>query len=221
MTKKDFKKEVPPTIIIPSERRTASDAITRSLKDANCAYTELSKMEDLGETPAPHDCTTKWLSEYIAAKEKAVNQAEFLTMNQKVDHLKHWQNIKSKALKYINVLQAFISGLPTDQYIFDAEKATIKIKDINSLLDTRCCREVPADAQKHWELINEVRKTIENLRNWEKEKDLKKYRLEELFSMTPEHFASLWATHEILINRAFDHLPYIVLRREATYNTYI
>ena len=89
------------------------------------------------------------------------------------------------------------------------------------MVNNRCTRTVPVEAENHWRLIQKVRSAINELRTWEKDRDLKKYRLEDLFAMSPEVFGIDWATGNIAIDHSYDHLPSLVLNRELSMKGYL
>ena len=54
-----------------------------------------------------------------------------------------------------------------------------------------------------------------------KAEDLKKYRLEELFAMTPKLIAEEWATGNNKIDHRYDHLPGIAEQRKLNTGKYL
>ena len=59
MEKKEIYDNMPTTIIIDGERRKADEALKLALQNAQCAYSALRELEDLGEIPEPHNCTRR------------------------------------------------------------------------------------------------------------------------------------------------------------------
>ena len=212
--------KIPETIIIERERQRAADALRDSLKKAHGAYSQLKQMPDLENVPLPHLCTEEWLTTFISEKKESVKKCDFLTLAKKQAQIEDWERLEQMARNHIQILQSFILSLPSDQYICNSD-GNFYIRDIDALLDGRCTRQVPPDAQRHFDMIQSVKNGIQTLRDWERERDVRKYKLEELFTMPVEHFTALWATDEIRINHSFDHLPYIVLQRQIQENSYL
>ena len=212
---------MPTTIIIDGERRRVEESLKMVLTNAQCAYSALKELEDLGEIPEAHNCTSQWLDCIISKKKEAVNKADFLTKEQKLALTEQWEKLAKKASGYVGIIQSFISSIPYLQYGYDEETANIYIKDFATLVNSRCVRSVPSEANIHWQLIQNARKAIQDLRQWENGEDLKKYRLEELFAMTPQVIAEEWATGKIRIDHTYDHLPGMVEQRKLNTGSYI
>lgn len=212
---------MPTTIIIDSERRKVDEALRLALQNAQCAYSALRELEDLGAVPEPHNCTSQWLDCIISKKKEAVNNADFLTKEQRLSIIEQWEKLAKTASGYVGVIQSFIAGIPFSQYGYDKETANINIKDFATLVDSRCVRSVPAEARTHWQLVQNAKKAIQDLRKWEKAADLKKYRLEELFDMTPQLIAEEWATGNNKIDHRYDHLPGIEEQRKLNTGKYL
>lgn len=212
---------MPTTIVIDGERRKADEALRLALQNAQCAYSALRELEDLGEIPEPHNCTSQWLDCIITKKKEAVNKADFLTKEQRVSFIEQWEKLSQTASGYVGIIQSFIAGIPFSQYGYDKETAYFYIKDIATLVNSRCVRSVPAEANTHWQLIQNARKAIQDLRQWENGEDLKKYSLEELFAMTPKLIAEEWATGNNKIDHRYDHLPGIVEQRKLNTGKYL
>ena len=212
---------VPTTIIIEGERRKVDEALKTALQNAQCAYSALRELEDLGKIPEPHNCTSQWLDCIISQKKDAVNKADFLTKEQRLSIIEQWEKLAKTASGYVGIIQSFIAGIPFSQYGYDKETANIYIKDFATLVNSRCVRSVPAEARIHWQLIQNAKKAIQDLREWEKAEDLKKYRLEELFAMTPQLIAEEWATSNNKIDHRYDHLPGITEQRQLNTGKYL
>ena len=212
---------MPTTIIIDRERRKVDEALRLALQNTQCAYSALREIEDLGAVPEPHNCTTQWLDCIISKKKEAVNNANFLTREQRLSIIEQWEKIAKTASGYVGIIQSFISSIPYLQYGYNEETASIYIKDFATLVNSRCVRSVPAEANTHWQLIQNAKKAIQDLRQWEKAEDLKKYRLEELFAMTPQLIAEEWATSNNRIDHRYDHLPGITEQRKLNTGKYL
>lgn len=212
---------IPSSIIIDGERRKTEKTLTQSLKQAQEAYAKLRALDDLGEIPEPHNCTRQWLDCILNPKKEAVSKAEFLTKAQKLSFSEQWDNLAKVAFGYVDIIQSFISSIPYPQYGYDEETGNIYIKDFAKLVESLCVRSVPSEAQVHWQLIQNVRKAIQELRKWEATEDLRKYRLEELFAMSPKHIAELWAVGDIRIDHSYDHLPGLAQARDLNTRGYL
>ena len=213
-------KKLPTSIVIDEERKRAANAIRKTLAEAHEAYKSLVKMADLEDVPAPHFCTKAWLMKYINNKKASVSEVGFLSPAQKAAQIAHWEKVGQTALKCIRVLQYFIESLPAGQYVWNKENKAFFIKDIDSLLNERCTRQVPPDAETHYQLILNAKNVIKQLRNWEVEKDIQKVRLETLFNMTPEKLAEAWVMG-LKIDRSHDHLPFVAISRQIEADGYL
>lgn len=212
---------MPETIIIEGERQMIDEALRKSLREAQNAYSALKELADLKEVPEAHKCTTEWLNQITMDKRKAVENADFLTAVQKSSQIAHWGKFAKKVHGYIDVVQGFISSIPSEQYVFDEGLGTFYIKDLPALVNSRCTHKVPENAGKHYQLVQDVRKAINDLREWELKEDLKKLRLEDLFRLNERQIAEAWITNNIQIDHSFDHLPGIVEKRMMSRNDFI
>lgn len=212
---------IPSTIIIEGERRKVDEALRLALQNTQCAYSALRELEDLGAVPEPHNCTSQWLDCIISKKKEAVHHTDFLTREQRLSIIEQWEKLAKTASGYVGIIQSFFSSIPFSQYGYDKETANIYIKDFTTLVNSRCVRSVPAEANTHWKLIQNARKAIQDLRQWENGEDLKKYRLEELFAMTSQIIAEEWATSNNRIDHRYDHLPGIVEQRKLNTGKYL
>lgn len=212
---------MPTTIIIDGERCKVDEALRQALQNAQCAYSALRELEDLEEIPEPHNCTSQWLDCIINQKKESVNKANFLTRSQRLSLIEQWEKLAKTASGYVGIIQNFIADIPYLQYGYDEKTANIYVKDFATLVNSRCVRSVPAEAHTHWQLIQNARKAIQELRKWEDGEDLKKYRLEELFAMTPKLIAEEWATGNNKIDHRYDHLPGMVEQRKLNTGSYL
>lgn len=218
---KDIAQRLPKTIILEAERRKADEAARKALQVAQDAYWELQKIEDLGDVPDPRECTPEWLEQIIERKKTAVQNADFLTSEQKRSQFAHLGKFAKKVSGFIEALQRFIKSIPPDQFVYDQNIGTVYYKNVTSLVLGRCVRTVPDEASVHLQLISKASKAISELREWEKAQDLKKYRLEELFRMTGEELAARWATDDLKLDHSHDNLPGITAARILAENSYL
>ena len=220
-TLKEISQRLPKTIILEAERRKVDEAARKALQVAQDAYWELQKIEDLGDVPDPRECTKEWLEQIIERKKTAVQNADFLTSEQKRSQLAHLGKFQKRTSGFVEALQRFINSIPSEQYVYDQNIGTLYYKDITSLVLGRCVRTVPDEASTHLQLISKAHNAIAELREWEKLQDIKKYRLEELFRMTGEELAARWATDNVKLDHSHDHLPGMVASRLLGENSYL
>ena len=206
--------KMPEVIIIENELREADHDLRRSLREAQVAYAELRELQDLGDIPQPNLCTADWLEKIMNRKKDALKQANFLTEAQKASQLMHFGKLHKKAQKLVEIVGGFINSIPAEQYVYDLMLVTFFLRDIDALLTESCTHVVPAEAAEHRRRIEAVRGAVHSLRSWEKEKDLKKLRLEDLLRMSPTQIAIEWVSDNLRIDHAHDNLPYVVLNRE-------
>ncbi len=191
----------PKTVIIAEELRKIDEALRKSQCEAQEAYNHLKEFADLGEIPLPMDCTHEWVEAVVEKKKEAINKAEFLTTAQRNSQIMHFSKLCKKADELVGIIQDFIKSVPPNRFAYDERIDTFYIKGIKALATERSTHEVPEDAQKHWQLIQQVKKAIDNLREWERERELQKIPLEQLFEIEPQRFAELWATNKMKLIR--------------------
>lgn len=213
--------QIPKTIIIKQERQKYDDELRRLQREAQQAYNDLLKMKDLGAVPEPQQCTLEWLDAISQSKRKAVDEAAFLSTEQKQSQILHWGKTFKKAGECVTILQTFLDGIPSEYYGFDDSIPCLYIKDIDQLIDAKCSREVPVEAVDHLQHIEAVASAIKSLRDWEKVQDVRKFPLESLLSFSTGHLAEQWATGDIKVNHKYDHLPGIKEDRELTAKQFI
>lgn len=201
--------EMPKTIVLEDELKAIDWQLRADLRAAQEAYASLKEEEDLGEIPLPHELTEEWLNTQFEQAKKAVSDAKFLTAEQRKVQLMQWGRLYKRALGNVQKIQKFISGIPKDQYYYDAQLGTFYYSSITLLATERATHQVPEEAGEHWQKIQNILQTIGELRAWEAEHDVKKIPLSVLLHFSQSHHSEAWARGTMVRDHRFDNKPYM------------
>lgn len=187
---------LPQTITIKSEAIRLAEEYRKLAAVASSAWQRLVAMSaDLGEIPSPENLSTDWLASVIDAKKKAINENPALPSSAKEGLLKDWVTIHRQAAKDIGIVRKLYDAIPATNIKKNEFLEGLYVLDADGLAREAATVEVPQDAKTHYKLIAGVRDAVSALRTWEKEKDIKKYRLGVLIDHVSDVqlFAEKWA----------------------------
>ena len=210
-----------PSFIVREEDKTEFRADFHSaLLSCNAALKRLLDMPDLeiqnDAIAIDADCVNRFVDERI----KEIMSTKMMTSDNKKAAKKEWEKIRHAALENIQVIRNFFTGYPDAETRQDGD--TIVCDNVDALVNEHCKRVVPKDAQVHYELWCAVRDAIDELRAWERERDLKKFTLEGVLrhSFSPEQFAKWWCEGSFNKNR-YEKAPQAEMQRKANEQYYL
>ena len=179
-------KELPKSIVIERERDDADQAFRAKVRRLQNAYTTLKKMEDLPQLPELQQITEAWLSTYIVEQCRKIESATHLTAVTREQMAEEWNKIKKAAGLHINYIQAFIRENPSANIVYDEQIENYWVTNIPDIVDAKVRRQIPEEAQEHFNRLMEVKKAITELREFEDATDINPHRLDELFALSED-----------------------------------
>lgn len=202
------------TTVLLHELDEATYNCRSSLRKANEALRELHKLADYPTPDTLLGVTASNLLAFCEQRINAVNNTPIYTQAQKDKAIEDWIEWRIKAMPHVIAVENFANEWKDVNPVLDTSDMTILTSDINESLTPRFTVEVPLQAHRHIELINGVRNAINELREWEREQDVKKIDLKKLLSFTDEDLQQSWANGSILIDHSQD-TPRICAWRNA------
>lgn len=201
-------------IVLQKELDEAAYNCRSSLRKANEALRELHKLADYPTPNSLSDVTASNLLAFVEQRVKAVKATPIYTHEQQKKYIDEWVEWRVKAMPHVAAVERFVNDWRDVSPVLDTSTMTILTSDIAESLTPRFTTEIPLAAHRHITLIDEVRRAINELREWEREQDVKKIDLKELLSFTDEDLQQSWANSSILIDHSQD-TPRICAWRNA------
>jgi hypothetical protein len=203
-------------IVLHRELEGAVFNCKTALQRAQEALYQLNALADYPTPSTLADVTTKSLVAFVEQRIKAVMATSLYTTLEKEKITNNWIEWKVKAMPYVGAVESFVNDWQDVFPVLDTSDMTILTSDITESLTHRYIVEVPLQAHAHLALIEDVKKSIRALRQWEKEQDLKKIPLKELVNTSEDNLLQSWASGFIKVNDADDEGA--KRWREAVYN---
>ncbi len=201
-------------IVLQKELDEAAYNCRSSLRKANEALRELHKLADYPTPNSLSDVTASNLLAFCEQRINAVKHTPIYTQAQKDKAIEDWIEWRVKAMPHVAAVERFVNDWRDVSPVLDTSTMTILTSDIAESLTPRFTTEIPLAAHRHITLIDEVRRAINELREWEREQDCKKFELKELLSFTDEDIQQSWANGSILTDHSQD-TPRICAWRNA------
>lgn len=200
-------------IVITSRMREVLDDL--QIKQSR-ALTALEEIQGLTDIPCESidTLTGAYIASYVDTKVKEVQRSTFLTTSAKTELVQQWQKMGKTATKCAKDITAFVEACSpvATVALIDGELTTDKT--LQEIADTLSLADVPEGAEKHIELIRAVRKSISDLREFEKVEDLKAMTWNTVSSIADDEICQSWASGWIKRDHSFDHLYERAARRE-------
>ena len=179
-------KELPKSIVIERERDDADQAFRAKVRRLQNAYTTLKRMEDLPQLPELQKITEAWLSAYIVEQCRTIESTKHLTAVTREQMAEEWNKIKRVASLHVNYIQAFVRENPSAIIVYDEQIENYWVTNIPDIVDTKVRRQIPKEAQEHFNRLMAVKEAITELREFEDANDLNPHRLDELFALSED-----------------------------------
>ena len=212
MEQRNRTQTLPATVVINDEQRAVRRALESKVKTAQKAYEYLSQIEDIQPLPPLNQLTQAWLSTLIENKINSVLSADFLTKQDKRDMANQWEQIKCNASYQIKVITDFINEFGNAVKV-DEALGQIVFNGLEDEVKKRSTRQVPTEANEHWDLVSQIWERINQLRDWERSHDCVKLSLENLLTMPHYQFAAMWAVSGMKRDHSQDDKPYLLNSR--------
>ena len=215
---------MPKRIVLEDERKRIDEQLRNDLRAAQESYAALKAEENLGAIPQPKECTEEWLQSIYEQGKLAVDEAKFLTVEQRNSQKGHWGRLYHRMQPHVARIQSFIAGIQQEQFVFDEQLGTFYYKDLTGLAKERATYDVPDEAAEHWQKIQNIMSAITELRQWEADHDVKKLTLDDLLHFAKNRFIEFWVRGGIKRDHSQDHKPYmadVLARQRAEEKLYL
>lgn len=192
------------TITIERERLQQArqlDNVSRSLQQT---MSELQGIEELQPIPADlADITTTWLQQRIDECTAPIKADKSLTSDERRERLKPWKAIGQRAARLVDLVEGILVANP--DVIFSIEddenglhRYFIDEARVEDVARQRSTHDVPPEAIVHCELIQEVRAKVDELREFERLHNVKRYTVEQLLNLPwTGGLDELWVTGSV------------------------
>lgn len=201
MTKVINPEKIPTSIVDPARRQAVDDAIRKAVRDIQTAVRGLQK-EDIQPTSATVEEWQQVKRDLAERRDKAwlhVKEDASLVDSEKAQRLAMWRGWYVSRVAYVNAVLRILNEYPQAEWEFDGiVRNIVPTKSLSAIADEAATVEVPKEARDHAVYITAAREAIESLREWERQHNVSKLRLEQLFQLNEEQLALRWATDTIL-----------------------
>lgn len=215
---------MPKCIVLEKERKQIDEQLRNDLRAAQESYSALKAEENLGTIPQPHGCTEEWLRAIYEQGKLAVDEAKFLTVEQRNSQKGHWGKLYHRMQPHVAQIQNFIAAIPQEQFVYDEQLGTFYYRDLTGLAKERATYNVPDGAAGHWQKIQAIMGAIKELRQWEANQDVRKIPVTELLNFDKNRFIEAWVKGSIKRDHSMDNKPYmaqILANRRAEEEMYL
>ena len=200
---------MPKRIVLEDERKRIDEQLRNDLRAAQESYSALKAEENLGTIPQPHGCTEEWLRAIYEQGKLAVDEAKFLTVEQRNSQKGHWGKLYHRMQPHVAQIQNFIAAIPHEQFVYDEQLGTFYYRDLTGLAKERATYNVPDGAAGHWQKIQAIMGAIKELRQWEVDQDVRKIPLDNLLHFDKNRFIEAWVRGEMKRDHSQDNKPYM------------
>ena len=191
-------------IILHKELEDAIYQCRTALRKAQEAIRELFKLADYPTPTTLTEVTTSNLLAFIEQRINAVQATPIYTQAQKQQAIDDWQEWRIKTMPFVVAVEQFVNDWQEVSPVLDTATMEILTSDITEALTPRFTVEVPIQAHRHLELIANVRKAVNELREWEHGQDVKKIALNKLLSLNESDLYQSWANASIKVDHSED-----------------
>ena len=192
---------MPSSIIDPNKRKTVDDAIRKAVCDIQTAFRGLQK-EDLHATSATVEAWQEVKRALVDRRDKAwqhIKEDDSLVESEKAQRLAMWRGWFVTRVTYCNTILRVLGEFPQAEWEFDeVVRNIVPGRSIDEIADEAATVLVPPQAKDHGIYIAAAREAIESLREWERQHNVSKLRLEQLFQINERELSLRWATGSIL-----------------------
>ena len=185
-----IKLELPKRVVNNKKMEEQINSLQTLLAKANQAYKELKQMGDFAAQMPDLSNLSYSFAEALTQKAlKAIEGNASMTFEEKKEATKKWRRLQDKANSYISAISLAKEAMPLQEI-----NGSLICPSIAEIAKEKSSIEISEEANTHYSLLMEAMQAIEELREWEKAKNLPSLILHDLNSFTtPENFAKEWA----------------------------
>lgn len=221
MENKEF---IPKTIAISAEVDNESSRIRSCIQKAQDALLTLRNDPSFTMPDSLNELSAEYCRKVYAPKRQAIegmviNESDNSEVLRREKLRSKAERQQSEATRLCNLVRAFLDSSDLAPRYDQLCENIVPSADIHAVAVARVTRNVPEEAQQHYDLIQAVCAAIGKLRTWEQKGSIKKIPLNSLCRKTPIQIAEEWATGGIYISA--DEEPMQKVVRESVEKTYL
>lgn len=198
-----MKKQQQEMFVSKHDLESEIDKLRQAIRTANDANTRLNNCVDLFNLPSPLDLTTDWLHVYISSRTDAVSKNLCFDSQTQARMIEGWKKIEKKVLPDVKTLERFCKSFK-GLLRYDESSGKMSFTDIEQLAIKRTEKPLPLEYYQHWQLIENLRSDVGELRRWEKQHRCRKTPLERLITSNQDDLKAMWANGSIIIDDAHE-----------------
>lgn len=186
--------QIPTTVIVPQEANEMDAELRRDVRRLQDAYASLRDMKDFQCPTDLNSLNTAEIDRLTDERIDRVSNDTNLLPSEQAERVKKFKQLHRKIVTQIHIAQKVVATWPEASFVYDAAiNNIVPNAHLESIVEARCVRDVPPLAREHARLVNDALTAIGKLREFEKEQNVTKLRLEVLDRMSTEEFAGKWA----------------------------
>ncbi len=192
-------KEIGKTIVVERELNEVENELRKDIRLMQDAYAALRDMPDYQCPVKLSELNTQEIDRLTAQRVSRVEADESLLPSEKEQRIKVYKNLHRAVVTQINVIAKVIARWPDAKFVYsDSMQNIVPTVDLKLIIEQRCVRQVPELCKQHARLIVNVFQSIAKLREFEKSEGVSKLRLENLYNLSSERLAEVWADGSIM-----------------------
>jgi hypothetical protein len=192
-------KEIGKTIVVERELIEVENELRKDIRLMQDAYATLRDMPDYQCPVALSELNAQEIDRLTAQRVSRVEADESLLPSEKEQRIKVYKNLHRAVVTQINVITKVIARWPDAEFVYsDSMLNIVPMADLKLIVEKRCVRQVPELCKQHARLIVNVFQSIAKLREFEKSEGVSKLRLENLYNLSSERLAEVWADGTIM-----------------------
>ena len=199
-------------IVITSKSRQVKNDLDRLQAKASQSLSEIQGLADI-PCESIDTLTGEYIASYVGQKVAEVGRSNFLTSQAKTDLVEQWQKMGKTASKCAKDITAFVEACKPVATVTLVDGELTTDKSLQDIADTLSLAEIPEGAKKHISLIKAVRKSIADLREFEKVEDLKPMTMNTVSTIQDDEICQSRASGWTKRDHSFDHLYERAARR--------
>ena len=218
----EHKEIIPKTIAISAEVDNEASRIRSCIQKAQDAFAVLRAdtsflMPSTLEQLTPEYCKDFYRDKRRAIDTMIVDEANPLEVARKQKLQTKMERKQSETTRLIGLVRAFLDSSDLAPRYDQLCENIVPSADIHAVAVARVTRNVPEQAQQHYDLIQDVCAAIDRLRTWERKGNVKKIPLQSLCRKSTMQIAEEWATGDIYLSKDEDSTQKVI--RESVYST--
>lgn len=192
-------KEIGKTIVVERELLEVENELRNDIRQMQESYAALRDMPDYQCPRELSELNTQEIDRLTAQRVSRVEADESLLPSEKEQRIKVYKNLHRAVVTQINVITKVIARWPDAEFVYsDSMLNIVPMADLKLIVEKRCVRQVPELCRQHARLIMNVFHSIAKLREFEKSEGVSKLKLENLYNLSSERLAEVWADGSIM-----------------------